>query len=311
MVDITRQPREVITPKWSKSIVVNAFRVYEYWFGRRAGIRFEGSTLVNNGKSYRVFGTWENVLVFVEYTVRDLFKGLVPAFEIIRVPDLVLTNGVTVPSPFRFAVAFDAASFAASTTVSCTVSGSNGYMFACGGYSATSGAMSGVFNLVAMTSDATQIWVGGSNPINGMRLASPTTGTNNLVITGGNGGCAIANTYSGCDQGAPDQYVTAANSGGSNTSIATVTTSTANCWMVMMAIAGNNTPSAGTNATGRSINSAGAGANSSFDSNGNITTGSFSMTVNFGGGNQTTGCFAYKFAQVTVATVNSGFFLFM
>lgn len=317
MVDITRNPRQIVTPevdfKWEggNSRIWQIFRAYEYLFGRRLNKdgstqRFEGTGWSENGKEHHVFGTWENLFVFGEHIVRLFLKGFIPKFEIVRLPQLVTSNGIQFNSPFRFAIAFDATNVAAATSVSLTVTGSNMFLFGCGGYSATAGAMSGAFNSVAMTAGTTQIWIGSSNPINGLYLIAPATGTHTLAITNGNGGCAIGITYSGVAQVTPDQYVT--TSGTSGTSTATVTSATANCWMVMFVIGANNTPAAGTNATARSLNTATNGLNSIFDSNGNIATGSFAMSATGLQAGPGDGNFAYKFAQVTVAAVKSGFF---
>lgn len=306
MAILTRHPRQIVVAgkdfNWDggNSRLWQVFRAYEVIFGRRDGIRFEGSSWLDHGKSYYTFGTWENLFVFGEHLIRQFFKGLAPKFEIIRVPQLITPSGVRIDSPFRFAIAFDATNIAATTSVSLTVTGSNPFMFACGGYSASAAAITGAFNSVAMTSSATQIWIGSSNPINGIYLAGPTTGTNTLAITNGNGGCAIGVTYSGVAQVTPDQYVTSSSAG--TTVTETATTATANCWMVMIVIGSNNTPTAGTNATGRSLNSAGLGLNSIFDSNGNIATGSFAMTVN-GFSAQACGGVAYKFVQVAATAI--------
>lgn len=300
MVDITRNPREYITPTWSSSIVVNAFRVYEYWFGRRAGIRVEGST---DAKGIKYSYTWENLCAVYEDVVRKWLKGKVPKFSIVYIPQLQLATMIQGGiSPFRFAIAFDNSQVSSSTPLSCTVTGSNGYMFAGVNSSSASGA-TGAFNSVAMTqSSPLSHWL---DFFGGLYLASPTTGTHNLVVTNGNGP-VIANTYSGCDQGVPDQYITTALSGAPSSITVTFTTSTANCWGFMSTY-GSNTPTAGAGTTGRSLNNAGAGLPSSADSNGNMATGTVVLTLNFAPAGQV-GAVGYKFLQVTAAAVNSGFF---
>lgn len=304
MVDITGKPREYITPKWSKSVVVNAFRVYEYLFGRRAGIRFEGGSYKDEyGHDCWKFGTWENVLTFAEYVVRDFFKGLVPSFEIVRVPQLVTPNGIRVDSPFRFAIAFDnAQSVTGTTTLSCVVSGSNLIMV--GSVNAnSSGSSTTNFNGSSMTN------VAFANPANqGVFLIAPTTGTHNMITTSGGNGASTSATYSGVAQTSLDMSGTTSVSGTSGS--VTINTSTANCWMVIMVLGANGTPTAGTNTTGRSLNASGSGQASIGDSNGTITTGGFTLTLN-GFSSGLVGSVAYTFTQVSAPTVNSGFLTFM
>lgn len=311
MVDVTRHSRQIVTPgidfEWDggNSRVWQIFRAYEYWFGRRSGRRFEGGTYIDElGRNCWTFGTWENVSVFVEGVVRDFFRGLVPKFEIVRTPQLATTTGQLYNSPFRFAIAFDNAEVVfASSTLSCVVSGSNGYMFGMVGAS-TGTPLTATFNSVSMTVSTpfniqSGFWVGG------VYLASPATGTHNFVSSGGNDLMRNSiGTYSGVSQSAPDQYVTNGSTGTSLT--VTITTATANCWMFLSATGNNGTATAGTNSTLRAGGNISSGISAVLDSNGTITTGGFSMTVN-GFSAQPTGGVAYSFQQVA-ATVNSGFF---
>lgn len=314
MVDITRHPREVVTPgvdfDWddTNSRIWQAFRAYECWFGRRAGIRLEGGSYKDEfGRDCWKFGTWENIAVFTEGMIRAFFKGLLPKFEIVRVPQFITPDGVMIDSPFRFAIAIDnSQATSSSTTLSCTITGSNVYLFASNMDSSSAAVTTATFNSVAMTSSTGVVWVGASNPQNGMYLAGPTTGTNTMTASNNLSGL-VANSYSGVAQTTPDTYGTT-TSGGTTITL-TLNTATANCWMVMFNSGQNGTTTAGTNATVRQAGAPGAGIPGSWDSNGNIATGSFSMTVN-GFSAQSIGAVGYKFAQVAVATVNSGFFFF-
>lgn len=325
MVDITRHPRHIVIPgvdfEWDSgnSRIWQVFRAYEYLFGRRAGIHFEGGGYTTpEGESAWKFGTWENVFVFTENVVRQFFKGLVPKFKLVRVPAYAFIDGRTQQSAFRFAIAFDAspAGVVSATTLSCTVTGSNMYLMGSNYFGAGAGnanQFTAAFNAVAMTSSATQVWFPSTQVLNGVFLAGPATGTHNMT-SANNGAGLIASSYSGCNQGTIDQYVSNSSSGISSTVpiTATFSSATANCWVAMFTVAAGNNPTAGTNATIRSSGAGGGGIPSSFDSNGNVATGSFSITANYvaGGSTNNLGCVAYKFQQVTAATVNSGFFFF-
>lgn len=297
LATITNHPRQLVVPgvdfNWSPNCWThNVFRVYELVFGRRAGIRWEGTSYLNeDGGTVQISGTVENFLAVFEGAFRAYFKSLSLNWSIVYVPRLAgIPMGLQ--SPFMFAIAFDNAQATSALTLSCTVTGSNLFMFALPDQTATAGSATATYNGVSMNVDAS-VMIQAAFFINGFNLPGPSTGTNNLIVTGAAFGI-VANTYTGCAQTANDQYVTA--SSGGTTVTCTVTTSTANCWMMMMGTGNNNTPTAGTNMTGRSLNAAGGLTPSSGDSNGNIATGSFAMAFT-GFSAQPCGAVAYKFAQ--------------
>lgn len=310
LATITQHDRQIVEPgvdfDWSThSVAYNLFRLYEVIFGRKSGVRFEGGAFKLNGEEYHIFGTLENFMVYTEFLFRNALNfnfgfKLVPVTQLAGIPQAM-------QSPFMFAIALDAGSISSTTisSVSLTVTGSNNYLFASGGYSNGAGAISATYNSVAMTSSATQLWIGASNPMNGMYLAGPATGTHTLAITSGSVACMGIN-YSGCDQGSPDAYTTTSNTGASIT--ITINTATANCWMIMYAVAANGNLAAGTGATTRIADVGVAGG--LLDSNGTITTGGYSMTAQGFGVSPGNGAVAYTFKPV-VATINSGFFNFM
>lgn len=308
LATLTQHDRQIVEEgidfNWSaNSITYNLFRFYEVIFGRKIGIRFEGMSTIRKGKEYHVFGTWENLFVYAEYLIREAFSfnfgfKLIPITQLAGIPQAM-------QSPFMFAIALDAGSISSTTasSVSLTVTGSNNYLFASGGYSNGAGAISATYNSVAMTSSATQLWIGVSNPMNGMYLVGPATGTHTLAITSGSVACMGIN-YSGCKQVVPDAYTTTANTGASIT--ITINTSTANCWMIMYATSANGNLAAGTGATTRIADVGVAGG--LLDSNGTITTGGYSMTAQGFGISPGNGAVAYTFAP-SAAAVNSGFFM--
>lgn len=299
MVDLTRHPREIIDPVWSRSFVCNLFRYYEYWFGRRAGIRFEGAYV--NG-AY-VHGTWENWAAHIESKIRTV-KVLVTKLE------LAVPTG-TLPLGYSFSIAFDNASNTpnSASSLSYTVTGTNPFLFA-GNYGGSASVWTGTYNSVAMTSGTGQIWIGSSNPINGAYLVGPATGSHTLAASN-TGNFITAASYSGVSQVAPDQYVLNNNTVNNGAVPITFTTSTANCWGVMFVVGTNGTVNAGTNATARVTSPAlGGGGTSCMDTNGTIATGSVTMspTISAGGASEHYGMVGYKFQQAGGgATVNSGF----
>lgn len=307
MVDITRHPREVITPVWSSSIVVNAFRIYEYWFGRRAGIRIEGRS-TSDGKQYSY--TWENLFAVYEGLIRAAINRTLPKFSIVYVPQLQLVgmtqDGV---SPFRFAIAFDnAAKVANGSSVSSlsgayTVTGSNPIIFASCWGAVGSPSVTGItYNSVSMTKVADEN-IPADRGYSVFILPSPATGSNTLIASGSSLFILDGASYSGAKQTSqPDAFNTGSWSS-ANSFTSTVTTIANNCWMIVMfKTSSGNAPSNGTGTTVR-LNDGNGGI---ADSGGGVSPGSNSLVVNFTVADQG-GYVITSFAPV-VAAVNSGFF---
>lgn len=176
------------------------------------------------------------------------------------------------------AIAFDAASNG-STSWSHTCSGADRYLFV---YTTTNsaGGVSGVtYNGVAMTKLASR----SGDFMNLWGLASPSSGTNTISITGT--GAGVAASYTGVS-GTGNPEANAGTSSGTTSFLQTsVTTVTNNAWVVGVAMYDvvGQASAAGTGATQRAVR----GCTASFwspgiyDSNGAVTpAGSYSMRVN-------------------------------
>lgn len=112
-------------------------------------------------------------------------------------------------------------------------------------------------------------------------LLSPATGSNTVALSGTGGFTvfdATAVSYTGVSQNIPPQTQTQANVGAALSRTATVTTTTANNWLIMGAAATSQSPAAGAGAT---LRSAGNFRGATFDSNGTVANGAASMTVTF------------------------------
>lgn len=310
---------------WHKtnSRIWQLFRMYEYVFGRRKGIKFEGTSYTDEyGRTCKVTGTWENVFAVFEDIVRAYVRGIFPKFSIVKVPVLQLALIQSDPlwqqpawgSPYRYAIAFDASPSATGAsgviTLACTITGSNPYLFGADAYSNTGSDITGTFNGVSMGATPGYIWVGASNPQNALYLAGPATGTHNLV-TSSNAQGLVANSYSGCDQGAilanANNHVT-----GTADIPVTINEATANSWVVAFVTGTNGTIIGGTGLTVRTNNGGvGSGIPASLDSNGNVATGSVTYHASLsggGGGGQTFGIIGIKFKEAAAATVVAGGF---
>lgn len=236
MVDITRHPREIIEPVWSSnSWTHNIFRVYEYWFGRRSGIRAEGA-VDSKGNTYSY--TWENLFAVYESLIRNSFT--LPKFSIVYLPQLKLAGlsqgGVT---PFRFAIAFDSTTtfdngsgHATSFTYAHTCTGSNltlisnGYMNEAGAPTVTSMT----YNSVSMTNGVTNI--AGNQNVFLYYQATPSTGANNIIITPNKSCIASFGSISFTGTNASPKGATGTNAATSTTPSTSVITTSANSWVV-------------------------------------------------------------------------------
>lgn len=311
MVDITRQPRQVVDVDWNGNWTHKVFRSYEYVFGRRDGIKFEGATTKNGGKELRVFGTWENLLSYTENVIRN-FKPI-PGFQIVRVPQLALPGGGSLPSPFNFAIASDATSTPAlgnsltNLTVTHTITGSNTILFGSTWDESglASDATTGTYNSVSMTSANTS-YQSGEYGTTVLYLTAPTTGSNTLSITRtatGSGYDIAGISYSGAKQtGQPD-----ATSSTRDTATTSVTTIADNCW-VSIFIASNGFPvtaSSGFTVRVNMLPSAGqSGRGIVGDTGPKTPAGSVSMTS---AGASNYGTVMVSFSPA-VSTTNSGMF---
>lgn len=183
------------------------------------------------------------------------------------------------------AIAFDSASAALSQgnsvlTFSHTCSGSNRLLIV--GISSDDGNLvSGVtYNGVAMTQIGSPLNTGFTEYIYLFYLVAPTSGSNNVAITGtgGHNFRAEALSYPGADQTAPiDSTNTGTVSAASSITVAT-TVVAANCWLVMWGKNDSVAIAAGAGSTARTPTTQ---ANLFTDSNGTVSTGSQSQQFTF------------------------------
>jgi len=310
MVDITRHPREVITPVWSSnSWTANVFRLYEYWFGRKAGIRFEGS--MQDG--IYVHGTWENFLSHQEGRLRALKNPF--AFKLVPLPVLVTPNGQTFHSIFNFAIAFDnvaqvntSGGNATSISGSYTVTGSNPLIFSwsAGNFPGTSSAVTGAtYNSVALTK-VNDVTLASDRVWDSWILVGPATGSHTLAVASSTSTQQYlgAVSYSGTLQsGQPDASASQAQNGTGGLS-GSLTVGTANCWLVYMA--GERGITSTANSPGVARNN---GINIGFyDSNATVATGSNAVTITVNTTGSSAGMVMVSIKTAASATVNSGFF---
>lgn len=278
---LTKHSRDKISPvvdfTWSnKSVIYNVYRLYEMIFGRSHGIRLEAYTSVVRDKGrvkvVRQFYTVESLLVHLECALYDRVRNLrlprvkievcIPALSVSGFPIQNLGTGVL------FAIAFDAASSAdlgttgTSLTFSHTCTGSN-LTLTCGsaiGNSTSSGngTSSITYNSVGLTS-AASVGLNNDNRFNDSLwyLANPAIGANNVVITS----LLSSSTITGGAISLSGTAVspagnTATNFGNSSTPSVSITTGTANSWVVNAivlnnTVAGANPSATGTNQTSR------------------------------------------------------------
>lgn len=216
--------------EWSSSWIYNAFRCFEFLFGRKSGIRLEQ---IVNGKTGEIWSfTWENYLATWEGIIRASFKEKL-AFRIIYIPQFKLADIADKHQgqiPFRFAIAFDTAQIKQSDTVSWshTVTGSNPYILVAEDQNQN---VSGIkYNGVSLVQQA-QVTGNGSWDIAGVwGLGAPSTGANTVVITtSGAGFYSGSISYSGCQSTTPAD----------NTGTALQTTSTSNLSLTFSSVADN------------------------------------------------------------------------
>ena len=313
MVQLTRHPRYAPDIKWSsKSWTHNTFRLYEYIFGRRFGIKAEMSLLVDSdGNGWYACHSFESVFVLTEQYVREYLSSwkIVP-FKV-YVPMAQTPSGFPVfASPYIFAIAFDqtraAAGGASPVTTSVTTSGSDRLLVVGESNNITTDNLTATYAGVSVPTQAT---VTGTIPNYRhyiLALAAPATGANNLVTTSSGGSPSnFVASYTGVKQtGFLDSSGT--NTSASATSFSVSTTVVAsNCWTVGLL----NTNERAVTVTDRTVR-VDNGTNQFADSNGTVATGSQSTSGTCTIADPWHGIMI-SFAPVAEATSGKNFLAFM
>ncbi len=273
---LTGKPRYLPTLEWSgTSVTHNLFRAYEWLFWRKEGIRAETSYYQDSkGNSYHWAHTFEGAAALTEAWIRA--RAPKP-FKVVF-PQMATTTGFPMaPSPFLFAIAFDAAAGVqvnTSSTLAATTSGSDrlGIGFVLGDI-AGDNLSSLTYNAVGMT-NAVKLQYPTDRWAYMYYLPAPATGTNNMVQTGLTYRELGFINYTGCSQtGQPDSTNSSFNAGSTTTCTITTTVVAANCWIVGYVYGSGNYVSGTGTKRGTS------GSTCMIDSNGTVGTGSQSKTV--------------------------------
>lgn len=282
---VTGTPRSLPEFQWSTSWVYNAFRVYEMVFFRKEGIRLEQISDTSDGVVLSF--TLENYLATWEGVLRAFLRNWAPFRVVVLTPAQVSGHSLT---PYRFAIAFDAATDLQPTTPggsnsgNHTVTGANPILFGMGW-----GPITDLNGITAMTYNSVAMTIMDKNGDNGVNrwsysyvLMAPATGTNSLAYTAVASDAAdvVAVSYSGAAQtGQPDAHNIQKASAVTSRNCA-ITVVAANCWIVAFGyndqgaatFTGTNRKNLGSN-TARPVN----------DSNGTVATGSNTYTESWTG----------------------------
>lgn len=297
---------------WSYFWTHNIFRAYEIVFGRKFGIKAEMTSTAyrHKGKMYVTHKAWsfEAKVALTETVIRELLQSvsewrmprlvLVPMYS----PMYQFSNSLKlpsgIPSPYRFAIAFDATSHSTSPGIG---SGSSPFSWShtCTGSNLTlvvgslgeTGISAGTYNSVSMTQQGTnQLDSAGNSASSMWTLFGPSTGANNITMTfTANSVYFVAGSYSGTNQSAVDSHTQNKTTVDATSYSLTTTVVASNCWLVAVASTENDTGCGTQSMTvGTSRSSSGNTRNNgsnqfggSFgDSNATVSTGAQSLTFN-------------------------------
>lgn len=258
----TGKERTLQQPEWSdKSWTHNTFRAFEYFFGRRAGIRAEMTSRAWRDEAGRTHveyycHTFEAACALAETCVRNALRYRPLSGVRIYIPVAALPGGFFMPaSPYLFAIAFDVADTGTSTGVSPltwshTVTGSNALLAVgsavIGSSAPTTSAVS--YNSVSATkarSDTGAGSVSGVSESSVWLLGSASTGANTVSVSFSGGTCvAGAASYTGAQSGNTADAVNGANGTTTGAQSFNVTTVADNCWVFATGVVtGGTTPS--------------------------------------------------------------------
>lgn len=181
------------------SLTHDIFRVYEFIFWRKKGIRRESISWVDEDGNwgYKAF-TFEAKCAYFETAVRSRFRQFASVRILVEEQIALSTIGIRIPLGYSFAIAFDAYSVstgsASSNTCSHTATGSNGWANSHTYLGTNAQTVTGVtYNSAAMTLGVAN----GSIPQNGYYgtsiycKAAPSTGAQNVVSSWSGGGNAF------------------------------------------------------------------------------------------------------------------------
>jgi len=294
---------------WSYFWTHNIFRFYEMIFGRKVGIAVEMTSTAyqHNGKTYVTHKAWsfEAKVALFEQITREFLHSimtwkmpklvLVPMYQPMFQMNNSLKLPAIIPSPYRFAIAFDATAASTSPgsltspiTWTHTCTGSNLILFlGSGGDNGHVTAAS--YNSVGATSVGAETDSASNSEATLYRLFAPATGANTASMTHGASLYACATSYSGVSQSALDSNAQGHTTVDATSYAKATTVVAANCWLVASASDENDTGcgtqsmSVGTlRASSGNVRNNGSNQFGMImgDSNGTVGTGSQSLTVN-------------------------------
>ena len=289
LAKISREPRYFPELKWSKTWVQNPFRLFEFLFGRKYGIRLEATTAIENGKIVRTFHTIESRLSHWEAQLRA-FLGQVGhmtlerqryfQFGAIAFPDTATgVESSTNPQTFthtasgsdRLAIVNFNAGPVAATATACSYDGTD-----CLTNSSTAGNVLGGTNYVTVPAN--------QNSYMFFLCAPSTTSGATVSGTSSSSGYNIMNcsTFSGCHQ--TNAVIDSSNSGtvsGATSQTVSTTVVKSNCWLV--GFFRNNGGVAFTGGAQTTIRVQEPSGGGSTDSNATVSTGSQAQNVTWSG----------------------------
>lgn len=309
---ITGKKRYLPVIEWSSKLwTYNIFRFYEMIFGRKVGIAVEMTSTAYRykGKVYVTYQAWsfESKIALCEQVIREMIISL----SKLRTPRIVLVYDympmynmgnslrlpAIVPSPYRFAIAFDSTSASTSPgsstsplTWTHTCTGSNLFMAIGAMGESASRATAVSYNSVSATQIGTfETDSAGNSEQTFWRLFAPSTGANTVSVThnAGNTYC-VSTSYSGVNQSALDSNAQGHTTVDATSYAKTTTVVASNCWLVGCASTerdagcGTLSMSVGTlrGSSGNIRNTSSQFGGIVGDSNGTVGTGAQSLTFN-------------------------------
>lgn len=319
---MTKHSRDVVNFEWcNKSWTFNIFRMYEYLFGRRTGVRREAFC---DGHTFYAL-SFEAKCVHIENLLRQNFRHLFESRpRLVRIPiwmpQFAIIGDRNTPirkQQYVYAIAFDTSvnqqtnSGGAALTFSFTTTGTNRFLVVGDLVQSSATISSATYSAVTMTQAAT---VSTANVASGETsyihvLGAPASGANNVVLTPSASAtvAAVASSYSGAQQ---TSVVEASNTatGTGNSGTASVTTITDNDWLVAYLRANGTISTAGANTTFRGT----PGGLGMSDSNAVQTPpGSFAQNFTATGGTGEWGMIVIALKPFVEATSGKNFFMFM
>lgn len=237
--ELTRYPREKVSVTWSNTMwIPNLFRLWELIFWRRAGVRRETTSYLNDGKETLFIHSWEAFFFVIELKIREFLSRRLVPFRL-YIPMFSTPEGIRFPvSPYLFAIAIQDVGGTIANGGSKTITSGTNLVAVAFWFSLTGGTPTMTCGGVSMTQIGSGQAFAVGELLSMFVKAAPATGTVTFTGSGAtdNRGLVVG-SFTGVHQTFPVDNSNASFASTSSVASSTVSTTTpavvaSSCWLI-------------------------------------------------------------------------------